>query len=29
MGEIDLVFRGDRIKFYNVEKRRESSEESK
>ncbi|MBI2028776.1 MAG: replicative DNA helicase [Candidatus Levybacteria bacterium] len=25
MGEIDLLFRGDRIKFYNVEKRREES----
>jgi replicative DNA helicase len=29
MGEIDLVFRGDRIKFYSAEKRHESSEESK
>lgn len=25
-GEIDLLFRGDRIKFYNVERKRESSE---
>ncbi|OGH39495.1 MAG: replicative DNA helicase [Candidatus Levybacteria bacterium RIFCSPLOWO2_01_FULL_37_26] len=25
MGEIDLLFRGDRIKFYNVEKKREES----
>ena len=29
MGEIDLIFRGDRIKFYNAEKRHESPEESK
>jgi replicative DNA helicase len=29
MGEIDLIFRGDRIKFYSAEKRHESSEESK
>src|ERR1035437_1337148 len=29
MGEIDLVFRGDRIKFYNVDKKREAPEESK
>lgn len=26
MGEIDLLFRGDRIKFYNVEKKREGGE---
>ena len=26
MGEIDLIFRGDRIKFYNAEKKREPSE---
>ena len=29
MGEVDLIFRGDRIKFYNAEKRHESPEESK
>lgn len=29
MGEIDLIFRGDRIKFYNVDRKHESSEESK
>lgn len=29
MGEIDLNFRGDRIRFYNVDKRRELPEESK
>ncbi len=28
MGEIDLIFRGDRIKFYNVEKKRENTESS-
>lgn len=27
MGEIDLLFRGDRIRFYNVEKKREESKE--
>jgi replicative DNA helicase len=26
MGEVDLIFRGDRIKFYNAEKRREETE---
>ncbi|MBF8249401.1 MAG: replicative helicase, replicative helicase [Candidatus Levybacteria bacterium] len=29
MGEVDLIFRGDRIKFYNVDKKHISSEESK
>ena len=29
MGEIDLVFRGDRIKFYNAERKHEPSPESK
>ena len=29
MGEIDLIFRGDRIKFYNVDRKHEASEESK
>jgi replicative DNA helicase len=29
MGEVDLVFRGDRIKFYNVDRKHEASEESK
>lgn len=29
MGEVDLIFRGDRIKFYNAEKKRELPEESK
>lgn len=29
MGEIDLIFRGDRIKFYNVDKRHALPEESK
>lgn len=29
MGEVDLIFRGDRIKFYNVDRKHESSEESK
>lgn len=29
MGEVDLIFRGDRIKFYNVDKKHESSEEPK
>jgi len=26
MGEIDLLFRGDRIRFYNVDKKREGGE---
>lgn len=29
MGEIDLLFRGDRIKFYNVERKREEEKEEK
>jgi replicative DNA helicase len=29
MGEVDLIFRGDRIKFYNVDRKHEASEESK
>lgn len=29
MGEIDLIFRGDRIKFYSVDKKREAPEEAK
>lgn len=29
MGEIDLLFRGDRIRFYNVEKRKEEKEEER
>ena len=28
MGEIDLLFRGDRIKFYSVERKREEAEPS-
>ena len=28
MGEVDLLFRGDRIKFYNVDKKREGGEVS-
>lgn len=29
MGEVDLIFRGDRIKFYSVDRKHESSDESK